>query len=104
MNGPDAGASQGGADARAGRDPPDQASLQQVADEQAALRRVATLVAQGEPPEAVFAAVLEEVGRLLSIDLAILGRFEPDRSGISVATWRSAGKRFPVGSRPGRRE
>ena len=36
-----------------------------LAEEQAALRRVATLVARGAPPEEVFAAVAEEVGRLL---------------------------------------
>ncbi|MCW2897276.1 MAG: hypothetical protein JWO75_6765, partial [Actinomycetia bacterium] len=47
-----------------GRDPPDQARLGQLAEEQAALRRVAMLVARGEPPEAVFAAVAEEVGQL----------------------------------------
>ena len=39
-----------------------------VADEQAALRRVATLVAGGVPPEDVFAAVTQEVGRLLGAD------------------------------------
>ena len=39
--------------------------LARLAEEQAALRRVATLVAHGVPPEEVFAAVAEEVGRLL---------------------------------------
>ena len=48
-----------------GRDPLDQARLGQLAEEQAALRRVATLVARGVPPLEVFAAVAEEVGRLL---------------------------------------
>ena len=37
-----------------------------LADEQAALRRVATLVARGEPPRGVFAAVAQEVGRAAS--------------------------------------
>jgi hypothetical protein len=46
------------------RDPPDQARLGQLAEEQAALRRVATLVAQATPPEEVFAAVVEEVRQL----------------------------------------
>ena len=36
-----------------------------IAGEQAALRRVATLVARGAAPEEVFAAVAEEAGRLL---------------------------------------
>ena len=39
-----------------------------LAEEQAALRRVATLVARGVPPEEVFAAVTAEVGRVLSAD------------------------------------
>jgi GAF domain-containing protein len=60
-----------------GRDPRDQARLRQLAEEQAALRRVATLVAQATPPEAVFAAVAEEVGWLLAVDFAILVRYDP---------------------------
>jgi GAF domain-containing protein len=79
-----------------GRDPPDQAARQLV-EEQAALRRVATLVARGEPPEAVFTAVLEEAGRLLPVDLANMCRYEPNRTGSFVATWGTAGERFPVG-------
>ncbi|HEY3650266.1 MAG TPA: hypothetical protein VGL33_20045, partial [Streptosporangiaceae bacterium] len=39
------------------------AGYQRIADEQAALRRVATLVARAEPPEAVFAAVAAEAGQ-----------------------------------------
>ncbi len=46
------------------------AGLGRLAEEQAALRRVATLVASGTRPEEVFAAVANEVGRLLSVDLA----------------------------------
>jgi len=38
--------------------------LHVLAEEQAALRRVATLVARGAAPDEVLAAVLEEVGRL----------------------------------------
>jgi hypothetical protein len=36
--------------------------LRVLAEEQAALRRLATLVARGAPPEEVFAAVVEESG------------------------------------------
>ncbi|HVX33090.1 MAG TPA: PAS domain S-box protein, partial [Solirubrobacterales bacterium] len=39
-----------------------------LADEQAALRRVATLVAQAAPPEELFANIVDEVGRLLEVD------------------------------------
>jgi signal transduction histidine kinase len=93
------GTGAGTPDGRVGRDPPSQARLNQLADEQAALRRVATLVVRGEPPEVVFAAVAEEVGQLLRVDLANLFRYEPDRSETSVAAWGMARKHFPVGSR-----
>ena len=73
--------------------------LRELADTQAALRRLATLVARGEPPEAVFAAVIEEVGKLLRVDLATMCRYEPNHTLTFVASWGSAGERFPVGSR-----
>src|SRR6185436_6131514 len=44
--------------------------LAELAEEQAALRRVATLVAQGARPAQVFQAVSEEVGRLVPADAA----------------------------------
>ena len=72
--------------------------LRTIAEEQAALRRVATLVAQGETPEAVFASVAEEVGRLLSLDRAFVSRFEDDTV-ISVAAWSATGETLPVGLR-----
>ncbi len=75
------------------------AELARVADEQAALRRVATLVARGVAPEEVFAAVAEEVGRLLSVDLATMCRYEPDGTVTMLAAWGLGGERFPVGSR-----
>jgi signal transduction histidine kinase len=67
--------------------------------EQAALLRVATLVARDAPPEDVFAAVVEEVGRLLCVDFADLGRCEPDRSITFLAAWGKTGAVFPVGAR-----
>jgi signal transduction histidine kinase len=72
------------------------AGLARLAEEQAALRRVATLVAGGTRPEDLFAAVTNEVGRLLSVDLANMCRYEPDGTVTFVA---SAGERFAVGSR-----
>ena len=89
----------GAPDGRVGRDPPTQARLGQLAEEQAALRRVATLVARGEPPEAVFAAVAEEVGQLLPVDSATMCRYEPDGTLTFVAHWGRAVDRFPVGTR-----
>jgi hypothetical protein len=44
-----------------------QSELANLLEEQAALRRVATLVAEGTPPEKVFPAVNEEVARLLEV-------------------------------------
>jgi PAS domain S-box-containing protein len=49
-----------------------------AAAEQAALRRVATLVAQGVSPATVFSAVAGEVGRLLDNPSAAILRYEPD--------------------------
>jgi signal transduction histidine kinase len=70
-----------------------------LAEEQAALRRVATLVAQGVPPEEVFAAVTGEAGRVLSAGYAHLGRYEADGMFTSVAAWGTGAAGFPVGSR-----
>jgi signal transduction histidine kinase len=93
------GTSAGAPDGGVSRDPPDQAQLGQLAEEQAALRRVATLVAQATPPEAVFAAVAEEVGQLLPVDSATMGRYESDGTLTFVAHWGRAVTRFPVGTR-----
>ena len=62
----------------------------QLAEEQAALRRVAALVARGVAPEEVFAAVVEEIGRLLPVEYAGMGRYEPDRSVTYLAAWGTA--------------
>jgi GAF domain-containing protein len=75
------------------------AALARLAQEQAALRRVATLVARGTPPEKLFAAVTEEVGQLLPVDSVNLCRYEPDRAQTFVATWGKTSERFAVGSR-----
>jgi signal transduction histidine kinase len=68
------------------------------ADEQAALRRVATLVAHAAPPEKVFAAVAEEAGRLLHADYAAMARYDPGGVRTLLATWRGTGPTLPIGS------
>jgi signal transduction histidine kinase len=73
--------------------------LGRLADEQAALRRVATLVARGVPPAEVFAVVAEEVGRLLGSDAAHVLRFEHDGTATLVAVWSRDGDLLPVGTR-----
>src|SRR4051812_3004043 len=80
----------------AGRD-----ELRVLAEEQAALRRVATLVARETPPDAVFAAVGREVGEVLGLDATHLGRYDSDGTVVSVAQWGSyagvpVGGRFPL--------
>ncbi|HEY8765427.1 MAG TPA: GAF domain-containing protein, partial [Solirubrobacteraceae bacterium] len=70
-----------------------------LAEEQAALRRVATLVADGTSPEEVFAAVTDEVGQLLPVEFAIMGRYEADDTVTCVAAWGAPAARFRVGSR-----
>ena len=75
--------------------------LRRFAEEQAALRRVATLVAQGAPPAMVFAAVTEEVGRVLSADYTAMSRYEPDGAVTVMGAWNSTGSGLavPVGGR-----
>jgi signal transduction histidine kinase len=70
-----------------------------LADEQAALRRVATLVASGAPPSRLFEHVTEEVARLLGMPGASLMRYDGDRTATVVGAWSEDGKpSLPVGS------
>jgi signal transduction histidine kinase len=75
------------------------AGLARLAEEQAALRRVATLVARRTLPEGVFATVLDEVGQLLRVDMASICRYESDGTISFVASWGRAQEHFPAGSR-----
>ena len=71
-----------------------EAGYRRVADEQAALRRVATLVARGARPSEVFAAATDEVGRVLGTDIAWLRRYLPGPAAASIAAF-AAGERLP---------
>src|ERR1700759_4717498 len=74
--------------------------LARLLAEQAALRRVATLVARGIDPTEVFSAVAEEVRRLLGADNAGMGRFDPDgTSGVIVSSVGENPVNVPVGTR-----
>jgi signal transduction histidine kinase len=73
--------------------------LRAIADEQTALRRVATLVARGAPPSSVFAAVAEEVGRLLEADFTVLARYDADDTATVVGSWSRLGEALAVGTR-----
>ena len=73
------------------------AALTRLAEEQAALRRVATLVAQGGPPVEIFSAVSGEVARLFRAQAAVV-RFEQDGPAI-VFVGVSKTLQLPVGTR-----
>ena len=73
--------------------------LQQLADEQAALREVATLVAQGAEPRAIFDAVCEVTGRLISAASVNLARFTTDEHNLTMAGWSQRGTHVPPGTR-----
>src|SRR4029077_8258713 len=75
-------------------------TLAQLADEQAALKRVATLVAKEDLPEKVFAKVAEETGRLLGGVECTLLRNERDGAAANVGSWgEMISAVFPVGAR-----
>jgi signal transduction histidine kinase len=76
-----------------------QEELTRLADEQAALRRVATLVAEGAPPAEVFEAVSVEVAQLVPADGAALTRYETDGTVTALGGWTSTGGYMYVGTR-----
>src|SRR4051812_14174603 len=77
-----------------------EAAQRALADEQAALRRVATLVAGDPAPSRVFAAVTEEVGRLLGLPGANVMQLDGPGRATVVGAWSADGTpRFPVGAR-----
>jgi signal transduction histidine kinase len=75
-------------------------SMRTLADEQAALRRVATLVAAAAPPSRVFAQVTKEVALLLGVPGASLVRYDEDPGTATVVGgWSADGRlRLPVAS------
>jgi signal transduction histidine kinase len=64
--------------------------------EQAAVRRVATLVARAGAPAQVFEAVTREIGLLCDADAARMCRFDPADALTPVATWSRDGKNGPA--------
>jgi sugar diacid utilization regulator len=77
------------------------AEYRRLAAEQAALRRLATLVARGVEPLEVFGAVAEEMRRCVPADAAGLWRFESDReiTGVAAAADPATLAKWPVGTR-----
>jgi signal transduction histidine kinase len=70
-----------------------------LASEQAALRRVATLIATKSPPDRVFEVVTHEVGELLGLDLTALLRYESDETATVAGRWSRVGPQPRLGSR-----
>ena len=67
------------------------ARLEGLLAEQAALRRVATLVAGDPHAGRLFAGVCQEVGRVLDVDSANITRFEDDGTQTVVGAWAASG-------------
>jgi signal transduction histidine kinase len=76
-----------------------EAAQRALADEQAALRRVATLVAGDAPPSRVFEQVTEEIGRLLGLPGANVMKLDDARTATVVGAWSETGEPgFAVGA------
>ena len=69
-----------------------------LADEQAALRRVATVVARGASREQVFEAIAREVGHVIGVDEIVMHRYDDDDHATVVATAAPRAE-YPVGAR-----
>ena len=69
-----------------------------LAEEQSALRRVATLVAANTPPEQVFQTVTAEVCRLLDLRTAVLHRFEDAETSTIVGKFGEPTGTFDLGN------
>jgi signal transduction histidine kinase len=74
-------------------------ALRLLADEQAALRRIATLVARSVPAEELFAAVTDEVGRLFGSNTATVAKFEDEPPAVVLVGVGKGMTGVPVGFR-----
>ena len=79
----------------------EQDKLGVLAQQQSALRRVATLVARGVEPSEVFAAVATELARCLGTHYSALWRYQPDGAVtlLAVSDDDPGLKKMPVGAR-----
>ena len=74
----------------------------QAVSEQAALLRIAMLVARDEPLESLFARVSEEVGRLLGVEAGAVMRFVGGERAVIVGVYRDEGRARAAGQRRAR--
>jgi signal transduction histidine kinase len=73
------------------------AKLRRLAGEQAALRHVAALVAEGSSPSDLFAAVVRAVAQAIDVDAISVERIDADRSTTVIASLDAP--MFAIGSR-----
>jgi signal transduction histidine kinase len=110
MNAPDSGAADRAAEAAVDHDPHGETRLRQLADEQAALRRVAALVAGGAPPVEVLTAVADELAHLIGAEATFISRVdhapdepdergEPEGNATVLGTYGPVRSEVPVGFR-----
>jgi signal transduction histidine kinase len=72
------------------------AHLAEVEAEQAALRRIAALLARSVPAEEVFDAVVDEARSLMGVDAAALVRYEADKTATLLAVAAEADARVDL--------
>ena len=75
------------------------AEYRRIAEDQAALRRVAVLAARAVASGELFATVAEEVGTVLGADFTLLSRYGTDRDVECMGAWSAAGPAPFVGRR-----
>ena len=73
-------------------------ALQGMAEEQAALRRVATAVAAEVAPERLFGLIAEEVGRALDAGIGNILRYDRDGTALVMGVWSDGAEAIPVGT------
>jgi signal transduction histidine kinase len=76
-----------------------QLELSRLAEEQAALRRVATMVAGQATAQEIFATVAEEVAQLLGADHGMVWRYAADGRMTVAAFWTRGDRTLPLGTR-----
>ena len=74
-------------------------ALAELAEEQGALRRVATLVAEGVDAEDIFDAVCQETCRLLDATTITLSHYTADGFNMTMAGWSLDDAHLPIGTR-----
>ena len=72
--------------------------VERLAQDQAALRRVATLVARASPREDIYAAVAGEIAQRLGAEVVVVLRYEANGTATIVGGWGVSGLQIPIGA------